>query len=248
VSFFTGSVAGLQEGAPVTFRGVRVGNVTSVGIRLNPETYGSIIQINMEILPGAVTFFGTPLPRDERLLPRLVERGLTAKLIKQTLVTGQLSVELDFRPNTEAVRLGESAGAPEIPSVPSDIEAIAKKLEEIDVGAALESAQRTVASLERILAAPELAQTIREVPALVVQLRLTLKTIDREAASASTATRSTLERANAALDGANTFLDPRGRTAVQVQRAADDLAATAARLRALTERVDRDPASLLRGR
>ena len=43
-------------------------------------------------------------------------------------------------------------------------------------------------------------------------------------------------------------LDPHGRTMIQIERAVDDLAATAARLRNLAERVDRDPSVLLRGR
>jgi paraquat-inducible protein B len=44
------------------------------------------------------------------------------------------------------------------------------------------------------------------------------------------------------------LLDPRGQTVTQVQEAVDDLAATASRLRDLSERVDRDPSVLIRGR
>jgi len=43
-------------------------------------------------------------------------------------------------------------------------------------------------------------------------------------------------------------LDPNGRTMTQVQRAIDDFAATAARLRNFVDRVDRDPSTLVRGR
>jgi paraquat-inducible protein B len=284
VSFFQGSVAGLQNGAPVTFRGVQIGGVTSIGIRVNPQSYGSIIQVNMQLLPESVTFYGAPLPHDESLMPKLVERGLTAKLVMQSLVTGQLAVELDFRPEAQAKPLGASTAAPEIPSVPSDVQAIAQKLADLDLGATLESAQRTLAALDGILTAPGLTQTIEELPALANQLRQTLTkldtevlalsragrtairesastlqltlesvqtlaaTIDREVAGTAGAAQETLERGNTALDGASSLLDPRGRTAVQMQRAVDDLAVTAARLRALAERVDRDPSILIRGR
>jgi paraquat-inducible protein B len=56
------------------------------------------------------------------------------------------------------------------------------------------------------------------------------------------------QNANIAVDGANALLDPNGHTVIQLQRAVEDLAATAARLRRFAERVDRDPAVLVRGR
>jgi ABC-type transporter Mla subunit MlaD len=35
VTYFTGSVAGLEVGAPVTFRGVKVGSVTRIGLHID---------------------------------------------------------------------------------------------------------------------------------------------------------------------------------------------------------------------
>jgi paraquat-inducible protein B len=283
-TFFQDSVAGLEIGAAVTFRGVQIGQVKSIGIRVDPDTYRTIIQVDMQLLPDRVAVYGSNLPLDEKLVPALVERGLTAKLVKQSFVTGILNVELDFRPGAAALRSAQGTAVPEIPSVRSEFATIAKRLEDLDFGAVLESMQRTLASLDRILTSPELNQTIQELPALTTQLHETLKTVDgevkslsgaarvsladstsalqktmnsvqtlaanldREAAGTATAARGTLDRANTAIEGANTLLDPRGRTVIQVQRAVDDLAATAARLRNLAERVDRDPSVLIRGR
>lgn len=284
VSFFPGSVAGLQVGAAVTFRGVRVGQVTSIGIRINPDT-SSITQVNMELLPGTAAFYGAPIPHDENnLVPALVQQGLTAQLVLQSFLTRLLYVDLDFRPGVLASRLGVGTAVPEVPTVPSDMEAITKKLEAIDIPAALAAVERALASVSGILDSPELKQTIKQLPGLVNALRHTLNTVDREvaglsgtgreaiassaadlrktlaavqrlaanldreAASTLGAARGTFERADTALDGANVLLDPRGRTVVQVQRAVDDLAAAAARLRNLAERVDRDPGVVIRGR
>lgn len=285
VSFFPGSVAGLQEGTAVTFRGVRVGQVKSIGIRFNPDTGSSIIQVNMELLPETVTIYGTPLPDFEKeVVPALVQRGLTAKLVVQSYLTNLLNVDLDFRPGVQGSRLGLSTTLPEVPTVPSDLEAITRKLESIDVAGAVQNVERTLASMNKILESPELRQTINELPGLVSTLRHTLNTVDREVAAlsgtgreaiassaaelqktlasvqtlaanleremASTlgAARGTVNSADMALDGANVLLDPSGRTLTQVQRAVDDLAAAAARLRNLAERVDRDPSVLIRGR
>lgn len=284
VSFFRGSVAGLQVGAPVTFRGVRVGEVKAIGIRVNPDTGRSIIQVNMELLPETVAVYDHREPYEEKMVPGLVQRGLTAQLVQQSFVTGLLNVDLDFRPDAKASRLGEPTAVAEVPTVPSHLEAIQRKLEAVDIAAVLEAAQRTLASLNGILTSPELTQTIQELPGLESELRQTLSTIDREVAGLSgagrealassatalqktlasvqtlavnldreavrtlTAVRGTLKSAGTTLDGSNLLLDPRGRTVIQVQRAVDDLAATAARLRDLAERVDRNPGILIRGR
>jgi paraquat-inducible protein B len=285
VSFFHGSVAGLRVGAPVTFRGVRVGEVKSVGIRFNPDTGASIIQVNMELIPGTVTVYGAPpTARDEDMVPALVQRGLAAQLVVESFLTKLLYVDLDFRPGAQALRSGEATTVPEVPTVPSDLEAITKKLEQVDIAAFLAAFERTLASVDGILNSPEVRQTIKELPRVAADLRHTLNTIDREVISVSgtgrgaiastaadlqrtlasvrrlaenldretastlTAARGTLKSATATFDGTSVLVDPHGRTVIQVQRAVDDLAAAAARLRNFAERVDRDPGVLVRGR
>jgi paraquat-inducible protein B len=263
VSFFDTSVAGLRVGAPVTFRGVPVGEVNSLGVRLDPRTGRSIIQVNMELVPQTLTVYGTPMPIDEALVPSLVREGLTAQLVMQSYVTGLLSVELAFRPGEQVSRFGD-ATLPEVPSVPGHFEAVAKQLEAVDIAAVLDSLQRTLAAaqpalhqLPHVLTSFErtLSTIEREVGASSASLQQTLAaastlttTLDQEGASALVALRQTLGKADATLDSARALIDPRGHTAMQVQRAVDDLAATSARLRTLAERVDRDPSVLVRGR
>jgi paraquat-inducible protein B len=270
VSFFDTSVAGLRVGAPVTFRGVPVGEVKSLGVRLDPKTGRSIIQVNMELVPQTLTVYGAPMPTDEALVPSLVRDGLTAQLVMQSFVTGLLSVELAFRPGEQVSRFGDTT-LPEVPSVPGHFEALAKQLETIDIAAVLDSLQRTLVAaqpalhqLPRVLTSFErtLDTIDREVGASSASLQQTLAaartlatTLEREGAGTLAAMRQTLGRADgtlgkadATLDGLNELVDPRGHTAMQVRRAVDDLAATSARLRNLAERVDRDPSVLVRGR
>jgi len=270
VSFFDASVAGLRAGAPVTFRGVPIGEVKSIGVRVNPRTGQSIIQVNMELVPHALSVHGAPLPLDEELVPSLVHDGLTAQLMMQSFVTGLLSVELAFRPGEQVLRFGD-ATLPEVPSVPGNFEALAKQLQTIDFAAVLDTLQRTLAAaqpalhqLPRVLTSLErtLGTIDREVGASSASLQQTLgaartlaTNLDREGAGTLAAMRqtlakadTTLAKADATLDGAHALVDPHGHTAMQVQRAVDDLAATSARLRNLAERVDRDPSVLVRGR
>ncbi|MEA3156983.1 MAG: phospholipid/cholesterol/gamma-HCH transport system substrate-binding protein [Betaproteobacteria bacterium] len=281
VSFFNGSVAGLRVGAPVTFRGVPVGEVKSLGVRVMPDGQ-SIIQIGMELVPGMVAIYGADRGQDADV-PALVARGLTAKLVTQSFVTGLLNVELAFRPGAHASGLGDIR-ALEIPTVPGDLEALTRQLQTVDIAATVDSLQRTLASLNAILTSPSIDQAVRDLPEITAALKHTAATVDREVtalsgtgraalsgteaavkktlssvdtlaahldtetASTLATLRVTLENANATLDGTRTLLDPQGETVINVQRAIDDLAATAARMRSFAERVDRNPSVLVRGR
>ena len=272
VSFFDVSVAGLRVGAPVTFRGVPVGEVKSLGVRLDPKTGRSIIQVNMELVPGMLTVYGQAMPDSDVLITSLVNEGLTAQLVKQSFVTGLLSVELAFRPGAEVSRLGDAA-LPEVPTVPGDLEGLAKQLQTVDIAAALESLQRTLVSVEKVASSPGLARALDQLPATLGSLERTLETmqrevgassaefqktlagvrslaasVERDTASTSAALRGTLANADAVLVDTQALVDPRGHNAMQLQRTLDDFAAASARLRNLAERVDRDPSVLVRGR
>ena len=288
VSFFEGSVAGLRVGAPVTYRGVRVGEVRAIEVRFNPQEHVTVIRVRMELFPETVALAGGgPPPADEELVPDLVRRGLTARLVLESFVTRLLNVDLDFRLGAQVSRLGEPGPVPEVPTVPGDWEALAKQLQEVDIAATLRSVQETLASANAILTSPEVKQTVRELPLLVADLRRTVNSaertvntidrevtvlsrearaaiasldktltaaqtliadLDREATSTLVTARGTFETAQTTLGEANALLDPRGRTMMQVQRAVDDVAVAAGRLRNFAERVDRDPSVLVRGR
>ena len=111
----------------------------------------------------------------------------------------------------------------------------------------LATVDREVAALSRTGkaavgdSAVALQKTLSSVQALVA-------TLDRESATTLTAMRGTLGRADGSLDNTRLLLDPQGPMVSQLQQTVDDLAATAARLRNVAERVDRDPSVLVRGR
>ena len=195
VSYFPGSVAGLRVGAPVTYRGVRLGEVKFISIRLDPDPTRAIAQVNMELLPEAVKIYGLTVHD----IPALVERGLSARLVMQSFVTGQLQVELDFRAEVRSARVGGSTEVPEIPTVPSRFQALTEQIEGLDIAAAVATFQRTLNSLDAILASPALKQTVDDLPALVADLRRTARKIDREVAAFSAVGQSELTQSSAAL-------------------------------------------------
>jgi paraquat-inducible protein B len=149
VIFFEGSVAGLDIGAPVTFRGVRVGSVQHVALHLSTDGRARI-PVTVELLPGQVLLEGEEVRRGTGL-ERFVAAGLRAQLVMQSFVTGQLRIDLDFRPGTPATTVAaDTGGLPQIPALPSDFERLRATLSEVPVQDLAQTAQRVLHSVERL--------------------------------------------------------------------------------------------------
>jgi paraquat-inducible protein B len=123
-----------------------------------------------------------------------------------------------------------------------------------DAPAVLAQMRQTLATADREVAAfSRTGQGAVGDTAVAMQKTLTsvqglVATLDRESTTTLTAMRGTLQRADGSLDDTRVLLDPQGPMVSQLQQTVDDLAATAARLRNVSERVDRDPSVLVRGR
>jgi paraquat-inducible protein B len=150
VVFFNGSVAGLDVGAPVTFRGVRIGSVQRIALRFSPDTLTTRIPVFLEFDADRVSWVGrtpTDTPVDYR---RLVDAGLRAQLAPQSFVTGQLRVDLDFRPGTPAPLVSAIPNVPEIPPAQSDLDQLRNQLTTLPLHELAETTERALASLNRL--------------------------------------------------------------------------------------------------
>ncbi|MBR0641671.1 MlaD family protein [Plastoroseomonas hellenica] len=147
VVFFEGSVAGLDIGAPVTFRGVRVGSVQRVALHLAADGHARI-PVTIELQEGQVVLDG--VQREQLSLERLVAAGLRAQLNSQSFVTGQLRIDLDFRPGTPAEQVADTGGLPQIPAIPSDLDRLRDTLADVPVRDAVQTGQRALAAIEQL--------------------------------------------------------------------------------------------------
>jgi paraquat-inducible protein B len=119
VAFFTGSLQGLRIGAPVQFRGVQIGTVTEIYVQLDPNSLDFLIpvilEINLDLIRGGSAAHDKPGSEVELL----VERGLRAQLVAQSLVTGQQAVQLDLLPSTPVRLIETDLPYEQLPTVPS---------------------------------------------------------------------------------------------------------------------------------
>jgi paraquat-inducible protein B len=162
VLFFDGSVKGLKSGSPVVFRGVKVGSVEKIVIRPNPQTLDVQIPVIINIDPENVEISEKRIKKNpHKYIPKLIDKGLRAQLSLESLVTGQLMIELDFHPNKPARRVGLDLGYPEIPTIPTAFDDLAQTLKKIPIEEIFEKLQSAIEGIEKVLTAPELMETIR---------------------------------------------------------------------------------------
>jgi len=103
VMYFEGAIQGLHVGAPVNFRGVKVGSVSNIKMQFDRKNLAVRIPVIVEFPKGAggtMELLHTDPRAPQNALAALVERGLQAQLQTESLVTGQLFVQLDIPPVT----------------------------------------------------------------------------------------------------------------------------------------------------
>ena len=166
VLYFEGSVKGLTLGAPVQMKGVTIGKVNAIQLIFDPGDMSIVNRVVIEASPGLVESSerfrqdGGKADLSDEMLDLLVDRGLRAKLVLESFVTGKLLVSLDFYPDTQVKLFGAEKELKELPTLRSDLEELAKTLEEIPLPELARSVTRTLEGIEKIVASPEWAKIL----------------------------------------------------------------------------------------
>ena len=179
VMYFKGSVSGLNVGSAVVFRGVKIGSVTNIALYADPADLSVRIPVFIGVKPDKFKIVGgrAQMHSPKKVLELLVERGLRAQLQMQSLVTGQLMVELDFHPDKPIKLVGADPEYMEIPTIQSDLEELVKRIEKAPIEEILNKLLSAVEGIESIVNSKEvkeslvtLDQTLKDMHKLVLNI------------------------------------------------------------------------------
>jgi paraquat-inducible protein B len=199
VLHFEGSVKGLNIGAPVVFRGVKIGSVTDILLRYNPDDFAIYIPVFIEVEPGRFQPL-TGKKRKRRSIKDLIDQGLRAKLQLQSMVTGQLMVDLDFYPDEPAKLIGEEGiKYPEIPTITSGLQKLTETIEQLPLDVLFDKLLKTVEGIERVVNAPEIMESLHSLNEALKDVQHLVKNIDRHVEPLVTSIEDTSEAARSAL-------------------------------------------------
>jgi paraquat-inducible protein B len=221
VVVFSQEVRGLEKGAPVDFRGIRIGEVTNVDGRVDTNTFNFTVRVTieldaerfgvqaLEIAPGKL---GEAARR--KLVDALVAHGVRAQLRTGSLLTGALYVALDFFPNAPPKTVDWSQQPVELPTQPGQLEAVEASIARV---------------LEKVEKFP--FETIGQ------DLRKTIVEFD-----------ATLASARGALDNAGTLVEPNSALGQQLEGTLQEVSGAARSVRVLADFLERHPEALIQGK
>lgn len=179
VMYFKGSVSGLNVGSAVVFRGVKIGSVTNIALYADPADLTIKIPVFIGVKPGRFKIVGDRAHRHspKKILELLIKHGLRAQLQMQSMVTGQLIVELDFHPDKPAKLVGADPEHMEIPTIQSSLEGLVQQIEKAPIEEILNKVLSAVEGIEDIVNSKEvkeslvtLDQTLKDMHKLVLNI------------------------------------------------------------------------------
>ena len=251
VLYFEGAAQGLQVGSPVVFLGVKVGTVKQIQLGLDEQSRRFLVPVTIEVQPQVVRTRGGENVdlRDRATVRQLVERGLRARLRLQSLLTGQLYVDLDFHPDKPAVFAALDPELSEIPTIRTTVQELTTKLEGFPMDKFLNDVAAISGAVNKLMS----AQATQDLPQ---RLDITLRHLQSLAArfdaqggpilndvrgnlaemqKALLAAQAALAKLDTAADRVAELAKPDSRMVAGMTQASDELAKAAAAVRSLSE-------------
>jgi paraquat-inducible protein B len=277
VMVFDGSVKGLVIGAPVTLRGVQIGQVTNLELMLDSDTIELIMVVEAEISGKNIRRLGS---NPEDITDELITRGLRAQLKTQSLLTGLLYIQLDFHPDKPPVFVDLKTDHLQIPTIPTELEMLTQKLDELDLAKLAENVEGTINGLNSFMSNKDfqalpanLQSTLAAVTQLTEELRTQVATAgpkldtvlddvaetvagaNKELPKFSALAQKNLQVLDKAIKGfeqtmsnINSMVEPGSATTYQLNKALKDLGMAAEAVKQLATTINEQPESLLRGK
>jgi paraquat-inducible protein B len=226
---FSQSVGGLDPGAPVKFRGIQIGEVLNVQLVLDLETQTPRIPVLIELQPERMTLEGSEEGGLKERWASLVARGMRAQLKTGNILTGKLEIGLDFHPDAPPAEINWDGAVPELPTVPSPIEAIKEGLAHF---------------VQRLDGVP-MEQIGANLNGVLAELRTLSHSMNVELVPSLAATLGSAERA---LASADLLIAPDAEASRELRRLLLELADAAQAIRLLAEQLEQHPEALIRGK
>jgi len=233
--YFQSSVRGLSEGAPVEFRGVKIGEVVSFSLIGNADAAKFEIPILIKIEPERFMILphknkNSKKGVNESVLQKLIEKGFRAQLKSGNLITGELYIDLDMYQNVPSATLVKKEGLYVLPAVPgtieslkSDIQTLLDRLASVPFEEIGKELQMSIKDL-RTSTIPKIDATIQSTDSMMKNAGTTIKVLQKN------------------------YLDSNAEINKKIIKLIEEMTKTSRSVKNLSDYLERHPDSLLKGK
>ena len=252
-TYFFESVQGLEIGAPVRIRGVRIGRVESIqlvreeyGVIFDPKTdsfpYRGLVLVRMSVRPSVAAHLKEE--DESTLMKKAVDAGFRFRLASQG-ITGVLYIESEFLDPERypPIEIVWTPKTPYIPSAPStitelgaDLRSITRKLEQVDIDKISKDLDTMITSVTHLVNDVQGQQLGTEAKQVMAELRGSVQEARRILAGPDLS--KTLKDSSAAMGDFRRTAADLSLTAKDVRQAMTQLPEITTRLNASLRRID----------
>ncbi|MBV8360174.1 MAG: MCE family protein [Deltaproteobacteria bacterium] len=232
---FNESVRGLEIGAPVELRGIKIGEVVGIRAQVDVKTLKFSVPVMIELDAQKLGVKLVDLRRGadlaairRRVIDSLVADGVRAQLRMGNLITGSAFIAFDFFNGVPPARVDWSQNPPQLPTTPGQLEAveaglsdIVRKLDKMPLQQIGDNLQRSLANLDLTLTGA----------------RNTLENAD-----------TTLNSATTMLNTANGLVEPTSEQIEGIDQTLQELRRTLRSVRVLADYLEQHPGALIWGK
>jgi len=274
VTYFEGSVAGLNPGAPVKLRGVEIGKVTKVVLRIGKAQIDKpldevLVPVVFEIDESQLQEQGIDSPVAEEAIQKLIDEGLRATLASESFVTGRKFISLDAHPDSPY----ELVADPDVPyiEVPStvtvleelqrDVAEAVSKLAKMDIDTLLFALNGIMHGTNKLVN-ERLPNAVKDIPETLRRLEATMAIFERVAGTVDTTVVLLREDVSRMVDNSAALRESVERTLgevrltiradapalIQLEETLKALESMSRSLQVLSDHLARNPSSVIRGK
>ncbi len=249
---FEGSIRGLTVGAPVEFRGIKIGQVVDIKAEFNQESLTPQITVLIETEPQRWKILGETTMDSKTQMEVLVAKGLRAQLKTGSLLTGQLFVDWDFHPDAPAAQIKFGQKFPELPTIPAPLQiltarvnSLLSKIETVPIEKIGKDLGDTLKNVKNITSSAELLQAVQALDETLQETRELAKNLNTNVAPALEAT---LDQAQQTLVSVEGTLGKDAPLQHELRQALREMGDAARSLRVLLDYLERHPDALIFGK
>lgn len=263
-SYFQGSVAGLDIGADVTLHGLKIGEVTDVGLVYDPKLDQIVVPVHYRVegdrIAGVAGRVDVP---DGLVAAEMVRRGFRATLQSTSLITGQKIVAIENIPGAPPAELRQEGDEFVVPSsqvggfdsLTQSASELLTKINRIDFDAIGKSIAGASKGLDDIINGPQLKQTLASLDASMRDVQDFMRKLDADSGPAlarlpeiSRQLEEGLTKINRLSGSLDRAYGNDSRFSREMDRLLPQLNDTARSFRALADLLSRHPEALIKGR